>query len=114
MTHDSFCRLANKPGAIGLDPCPECFGGEHDIFCPVMDSSVAVPYCSCARIEMIRKDERESAAKRIWSANRRWQIDSHIELTWHDALDYARGYALDDGCEYGCPCHLKYRSLIDE
>ena len=58
MMHDSFCRLANKPGALGLDPCPECFGGEHDIFCPVMDSSVAVPYCSCARIEMIRQDEQ--------------------------------------------------------
>ena len=58
MMHDSFCRLANKSGALELNSCPECGGGEHDIFCPVNDSSVAVPYCSCARIEMIRQDER--------------------------------------------------------
>ena len=65
MTHDSFCRLANKPGALGMNPCPECGGADHDIFCPVMDSSVVVPYCSCARIGLIRADERNEIKIRL-------------------------------------------------
>ena len=74
MTHDSFCRLANKPGALGMYPCPECGGAEHDKFCPISDSSAGVPYCGCAHVEMIRRDERE-------------RIENERSAIWSEAMD---------------------------
>lgn len=38
---------------------------KHDKFCPISDPSAGVPYCGCARIEMIRRDEQRLMILRL-------------------------------------------------
>jgi len=47
---------------------------KHDKFCPISDPSAGVPYCGCAHVEMIRRDERE-------------RIENERSPIWSEAMD---------------------------
>jgi len=69
MSHALNCRLVNKPGAVDLDPCPEC---AHDPLCRwVSIHDLARHDCDlCAFIARIRADEQERAVDRL---NEAWR-----------------------------------------
>jgi len=64
VSHALNCRLAHKPGAVGIAPCPEC---SHDPLCRWVDMpDLARHDCDlCALIAAVRADERDKPINAI-------------------------------------------------
>jgi len=64
VSHDARCRLAHKPGAFGVAPCPEC---SHDLLCRYRDDvHLAHHDCDlCSLIAMVRAEERDKPINAI-------------------------------------------------